>query len=999
MRIKNIYLLVPILTTLIFMFSGIVTAGGWTDKVLQVQPEWVNDIVSRDTSGAEFFIVGDNAYFAFSDNGGFGWKQIPIPSTDRIEAVDVLYDIADTTVIAVGQGGSVFRVRQKSLFDENTPVPEDLHAVTVNGNRIWIAGDNGRIYYSDDKGDSWIPGAVNGNIVNFTSLISTPYGVYASAFWNTKSYILSDENNDTVFEFVDSLDNVMVKSAFADFGRLYFAGENTMTGTGALLVLEDLGGTYGTMSANFPPEVDFPITDISGVTDTFEKIWVTTANGFIYMSDRWASTFGPVYQNMEGKSLNAITVSPNPGPQPVAIAAGSDGLIARYDFMVRDMFPFMNEFSYPAQTSLQISFTTVTDIASVQNGIFIQSSIQGFVPFTVSYFPGDSTTIEIFIQNSGSIPGEIWTIILSNNIRENISLLPFDKTFNYQLFAISSSGQNFLNSSPTPLNFLGTKTSNFVTGFFTEDDIFDLVTITSDSIYLFPGTPSGESSPPLTEALASPLSLNSGITDQIRTMDINLDGWMDLVVFDDNMIQTYIKEPDASPNPFRFGASYFSNNIRDVEVYSADQDALMDLAIINDSLQTRVMVDESSFGFQLFGDPGMDWSNVELRDIDADAFTDFAGLTPSGDIVLRHMVAWEGFDQETMIPGPFDKFILADIDDDRQMEVLAQNREIIRIFHKDPDWQFSEMTVINQGDPDSITSFIAHDFNNDRFLDVVITATGKKFKVFQNIGASFSERFDVERIIEVEPTGLTPGDFDMDASLDVVAYDSDLGQFQVIRNLPGPGGQQVNIANFDSIDVSSGAIYLGWKEFDPIIDLDFYNIFRGPDTLSMVPIATSFTNSYVDSTVAPGSIYWYRVEAMNLSAMAFPMTGNLEVIIPFELSGSISGVLSDTLFPYLVTGPIEVRQDSSLLITEGVELVFEPEAGLTVYGNLDVTGTEEAFVNFRAKDDRQPWLGVTISGIVNTDTVRFHWFDIEGANEGMRDRKPARMFIFCRILS
>ena len=70
------------------------------------------------------------------------------------------------------------------------------------------------------------------------------------------------------------------------------------------------------------------------------------------------------------------------------------------------------------------------------------------------------------------------------------------------------------------------------------------------------------------------------------------------------------------------------------------------------------------------------------------AFRDFAGLNKSGDIVLRHMVAWEGFDDETIIPGPFDKFILADIDDDRQMEVLAQERDIIRIFQKNTAFNF-----------------------------------------------------------------------------------------------------------------------------------------------------------------------------------------------------------------------------------------------------------------------------------------------------------------------
>jgi len=983
MRAININSLRTSLVCLLFILSGTLWAGGWTDRLPQLPGEWINDIVCHDTSGSELYIVGDNGYVAFSDNSGFAWTKIPIPSTDRIDAVDVFYDIGDTTVFAVGQSGSIFRIRNMGLFDENALIPEDFHAVAIQGNRVWVAGDNGQILYSDTKGDNWQPGTINGKIVNFTSLISTPYGMYASAFWNTTTYILSDENNDTVFDIVDSLQNVIIKSSFTDFGRLYFAGDDLLTGRGAIGVLDDLGGTFGTIAPYFPPEIDAPITDISGTFDAFEKVWVTTISGAIYYSDRWVNTFNPIYQNIEGKSVHTLTVLPGSASQPVAWAAGSDGLMVRYDFMAMDMFPIMNDYLYPAANIFQIQFTTITDLLSVQTGLFIHSSIQGLVPFTANYFPGDSTTIDVIIQNDGSVPGEIWTIILSNNILENITFVPFDKTFNYQLFAISGGGQNFLNAAPTGVFSTGVKTSNFVTGFFTEDDIFDFVTISSDSIYLFSGMPGGEPSSALTKPLAIPLSLDFGIPEQIRTLDINLDGMMDLVVYDNKTIQLYIKEPDLSPSIFLAEAAYTSDKISDLSIYSADQDASLDMVILNDSLQSRIQISESSFGFSIFDEPGIGWQNLEISDIDADAFQDFVGLTISGDIVLRHNVTKNGFDQETMIPGPFDKFILADIDDDRQMEVLAQENDIIRIFHKNIDWQFSEMTAITQGSPDTITSFIAHDFNMDRFLDVVLTTPGKRFKVFQNIGATFSERFDVERILEIDATGMAIGDFDMDATLDILAYDSNLGDFQIIRNLPDSGPGQ-NLANFDSVDVTGSSVFLKWMEYDPIGDLDFYNIYRGPDTTSMGIIASSFTNTYTDTTVFPGNIYWYRIEAFDILATPYPMTGNLEVIVPYELSGSVAGVLADTLFPYLVTGPIEVKQDSSLIIFEGVELLFEPGAGFTVYGNLEVVGSDQHIVSFRANNFQQSWPGITISGIVNTDTVRLTWFDLGGAVEGMR---------------
>jgi hypothetical protein len=983
MKLKNIYLILAILVGFIYMLSGSLMAGGWTDQVPPLQNEWINDVFSNNSGSQDIYAVGDNGYVGYSNNGGFGFMQIPISSTDRLKAVDIFYDLGDTTVFVVGEAGSIFRIRQNTFFDENRPVPENFHTVSVNANRVWIAGDNGQIFYSDDKGDSWLPGTINGNPVNFTRLIPTTYGMYACGFWNTKSYILSDENNDTVFDIVDSLDNVILSSAFTDFGRLYFAGENLGGGTGAIAYMDDIVGTFGPLTPFFPPEVDSPITDITGTFDSIEKIWVSTTNGFIHLSDRDLNFFTPDYQNMEGKSIHTLSLILGSVP-PVVLAAGSDGLMARYDFMANNMSPFINDFSYPGQNSFQIGFTTVTDLTSIQNGMYIHSSVSGLIPFTAAYFPGDSTIIDIFLQEGGSVPGETWTIILTNMIQENITLFPLDKTFNYQVFAISGGGQNFLNVAQTPVYNVGRKTSNFVSGFFTEDDIFDLVTITSDSVFLFPGKPGGETGPVLGELLPAPLSLDSGIPDQIRTMDINLDGMLDLVIFDDKTVQLLIKEPDAMPNLFRPGAQFAANNINDIEIHSADQDASLDIAILNDSLQSRINVNEFSFGFPMFSEADVLWDNFEIRDMDGDAFQDFVGLTKGGDIILRHMVAWQGFDNETMIPGPFDKFVLADIDDDRQMEVLAQQFDIIRVFHKDIDWNFSEIGVITQGSPDTITTFVVHDFNNDRFLDVAVTTPGKTFKVFQNTGATFSERFDVERIIQVEPTGLIHGDFDMDATLDLVAYDSDNGEFEILRNLPGPGGQVQNLAGFDSLEVTGTSVYLQWKEFDPIGDLDFYNIYRGSDSTTMSLLTSTTTNFFVDSTVSPGNIYWYRIEALDVFVQTHPVTSDLQVIVPYELSGSLSGVLSDTLFPYLVTGAIEVKQDSSLTISEGVELLFEPDIGFTVYGSLDVQGSEQNMVDFKANHFGQPWAGITISGIVNTDTVRFNWFDIGGAIEGMR---------------
>lgn len=78
------------------------------------------------------------------------------------------------------------------------------------------------------------------------------------------------------------------------------------------------------------------------------------------------------------------------------------------------------------------------------------------------------------------------------------------------------------------------------------------------------------------------------------------------------------------------------------------------------------------------------------------------------------------------------------------------------------------------------------------------------------------------------------------------------------------------------------------------------------------------------------------------------------------IKGKLSGELTASKSPYLVTERIMVDSNATLLINAGVQLYFEENTKLIVYGELVVEGNDLHPVIFRSNDITKNWSGIKI---------------------------------------
>lgn len=90
-----------------------------------------------------------------------------------------------------------------------------------------------------------------------------------------------------------------------------------------------------------------------------------------------------------------------------------------------------------------------------------------------------------------------------------------------------------------------------------------------------------------------------------------------------------------------------------------------------------------------------------------------------------------------------------------------------------------------------------------------------------------------------------------------------------------------------------------------------------------------------------------------------PIENNFTVI-----NGKLSGELTVSKSPYLVTQSITVDSNSTLLINAGVQLYFEGNTQLVVNGELVVEGSDFHPVVFKSNDITKKWNGIKI---INAD--------------------------------
>jgi len=148
-------------------------------------------------------------------------------------------------------------------------------------------------------------------------------------------------------------------------------------------------------------------------------------------------------------------------------------------------------------------------------------------------------------------------------------------------------------------------------------------------------------------------------------------------------------------------------------------------------------------------------------------------------------------------------------------------------------------------------------------------------------------------------------------------------------------------------------------------------IFSQADQTFVLTVPNYFTASEIEFDMAVGEqkiiqITFTPPTAIDISSpLQIESINNTTEIVTLigsglnELSGSISGVLSQEFSPYDVSNVLIIEEGSTLFIEPGVELRFNGRYPLIVEGNLIAHGTPEQLIKFIGSDIHT-WKGLYV---------------------------------------
>ena len=258
----------------------------------------------------------------------------------------------------------------------------------------------------------------------------------------------------------------------------------------------------------------------------------------------------------------------------------------------------------------------------------------------------------------------------------------------------------------------------------------------------------------------------------------------------------------------KMALSTTSNNPEVVQSLDINQDGYIDLisSSINDSKIAYYLFDESTKSFSNEHIISAQFTYVVSlfpADLNGDSYPDFLGVSQ-----LDNQVFWfknnggNGFSVQPFINGNADDasaVTATDLDNDGDLDVISASKGSSRIewYENDGNGNFSEGHLITQ-DANLPTTIITADINNDGYDDIIAGyAQSDEIAYFKNIGGgAFASELIIGAQVDIV-NSLAAADFNKDGFIDIVSASKGDNKIAWFKNIDGSGdfSNQIIISN------------------------------------------------------------------------------------------------------------------------------------------------------------------------------------------------------------
>ena len=1010
---------------LVFLCIQFAVAGQWHQTYNDPAKGAIHDISSLNGSG-DLYAAGDNGQFFRSYDQGQYWNQEQLNTTRSFYSVTALYFGPDKIIIAAGEHGVIARNMNDSPVWSYDSVQTKVNLRTVfydyNTSQVWAAGDSGVVLSSSDGGVTWFK-QTNGNPGLFAKKIDRGNNfAYMVGVKNDSSFVVRLNASSLTIAPGDTFPGIKLNDIFIDGinSDMYLAGNAVATQNANIFKRTYNGGysfpalLYDAAGGKATAVGQYTVGKMlqgSAQAPVSQILWFADDQGVIHETIDQAASWQDTYKDPQ--NLPFYTMFINPGGQgagqALAVAAGMDMNTVINNFELINVFPNQNDVIDQPLSRVELNFSAIPDLATIQDSILIRSNLSGSVPYFAEYDSFDSLRIYLNLSRvtpNQSVPGEKWQINIPASIRElhpNIFQTIAPRTINSVFVPYNDADMDYqLSPDQLPPSKM---TTNIVSGFFDSDGAPDLAAFISDSLVIY--RTDGKGSIVSRTAIFLGFTIVPNVSNsQLLKTDLNNDGKPDLLVYDNTHIYSAINQSGTS-FIFNPGPSLAVNNLRQVALFDADNNSRPDMLVLNDSLYYRADISGAGLGtspvYIDFGNSVK--STLNVADINNDGREDIFGILNDGNFYFQAYQGFGGFSPMYSTTGAnfytSARAIQSYSNGDHRMQVLVVASSEITMFEVDQTDQSRMVTTPNspimQATPDIITDIQVQDFGSNPGnithpgqVDFVLHVQTGAFKFFENSsqnnnGYTYTERPSKEVMGQPTETNMLVWDSDENGYLDVLEYDPNKGSFSNLLNQAW--GPQIT-----NLSTEPGGVRIDWTGFDPVHgSFDFYRVWRdstGPEMSAAQQIAyltNSGDSTFLDTHTQPFMNYWYRVETGYNGNQVSNPSQTKEIQLIKILSGALSGVLADTINGQYVPDSASVPGGQSLNIMPGVHMAFGNKAYLNVFGQLNVQGSNQQMVEFtneRHDTVNTIWNGITLYPAA--DTVRFNWFSISGADTGIK---------------